>query len=57
MGIVFQYPEHQLFEETVYKDIAFGLVKQGMPEEQIRSVILDTIKIVGLNEKFLKVSF
>ncbi len=28
VGIVFQYPEHQLFEETVYKDIAFGLVKQ-----------------------------
>jgi len=29
VGIVFQYPEHQLFEETVYKDIAFGLVRRG----------------------------
>ncbi len=56
VGIVFQYPEHQLFEETVYKDIAFGLVKQGMPEEEIRSVILDTIKIVGLQEEVLEKS-
>lgn len=56
VGIVFQYPEHQLFEETVYKDIAFGLVKQGMPEEEIRSVILDTIKIVGLQEEILEKS-
>ena len=56
VGIVFQYPEHQLFEETVYKDIAFGLVKQRIPEEEIRSVILDTIKIVGLNEEILEKS-
>ena len=56
VGIVFQYPEHQLFEETVYKDIAFGLVKQGIPVEKIRSVILDTIKIVGLNEEILEKS-
>ena len=56
VGIVFQYPEHQLFEETVYKDNAFGLVKQRIPEEEIRSVILDTIKIVGLNEEILEKS-
>lgn len=53
VGIVFQYPEHQLFEETVYKDIAFGLIKQGMNEEQIRPAILETIKIVGLDEEIL----
>ena len=36
VGIVFQYPEHQLFEETVYKDIAFGLIKMGIENEEIR---------------------
>lgn len=56
VGIVFQYPEHQLFEETVYKDIAFGLVKQGMQEEEIRSVISEVIKIVGLNDEILEKS-
>ena len=56
VGIVFQYPEHQLFEETVYKDIAFGLVKQGIPEEEIRSVIPEIIKIVGLNDEILEKS-
>lgn len=53
VGIVFQYPEHQLFEETVYKDIAFGLVKQGLPEEDIRTAILETIKIVGIDDEIL----
>jgi energy-coupling factor transport system ATP-binding protein len=36
VGIVFQYPEHQLFEETVYKDIAFGLRKLNLPEEEAK---------------------
>ncbi|NJD03150.1 MAG: energy-coupling factor transporter ATPase [Ruminiclostridium sp.] len=56
VGIVFQYPEHQLFEETVYKDIAFGLVKQGIPEEKIRPAILEVIRIVGLDEDILEKS-
>lgn len=56
VGIVFQYPEHQLFEETVYKDIAFGLVKQGIQEEEIRPAITETIEIVGLNEDILEKS-
>ena len=56
VGIVFQYPEHQLFEETVYKDIAFGLVKQGVPEEKIRAAVSETIKIVGLKEEILEKS-
>ena len=35
VGMVFQYPEHQLFEETVRKDIAFGLAQQGLPPEEM----------------------
>ena len=35
VGLVFQYPEHQLFEETVYKDIAFGPKNMGLSEEEI----------------------
>ena len=35
VGLIFQYPEHQLFEETVRKDIAFGLTQQGMPAEEV----------------------
>ena len=35
VGLVFQYPEHQLFEETVAKDVAFGVRNVGLPEEEI----------------------
>ena len=35
VGLVFQYPEYQLFEETVYKDIAFGPSNMGLDEEEI----------------------
>lgn len=56
VGIVFQYPEHQLFEETVYKDIAFGLVKQGLSVEEIRSGVMDVIDVVGLNKDILEKS-
>lgn len=56
VGIVFQYPEHQLFEETVFKDIAFGLVKLGLTEREIRSVVLEAIRIVGLSEEILEKS-
>lgn len=53
VGIVFQYPEHQLFEETVFKDISFGLVKQGINSEEIEQGIKSTISIVGLEEDIL----
>lgn len=53
VGIVFQYPEHQLFEETVYKDIAFGLYKQNMQEQEVRSEILKVLEAVGLKENIL----
>jgi energy-coupling factor transport system ATP-binding protein len=56
VGIVFQYPEHQLFDETVYKDIAFGLYKQKIPEEQVRRDIMQVIEAVGLKEDILEKS-
>lgn len=54
VGIVFQYPEHQLFEETVFKDIGFGLHKQGLDNEEINKRVLRTIKIVGLDKGILE---
>ncbi len=53
IGIVFQYPEHQLFEETVYKDIAFGPKNMGLSEEEIDKRVRDAAKCVGLTEKRL----
>ena len=53
VGLIFQYPEHQLFEETVRKDIAFGLVKQGVDEETINRRINEVIKIVDIDEDIL----
>lgn len=56
VGIVFQYPEHQLFEETVYKDIAFGLQKSGLPEDEIKIRIHEVLKSVGLKEGIIEKS-
>lgn len=54
VGLVFQYPEHQLFEETVYKDIAFGPVNLGLSQEEIESRVKQTMKLVGLDYKEYK---
>lgn len=48
VGVSFQYPEHQLFEETVAKEIAFGLRKQGLDEAAIEQRIDETLALVGL---------
>jgi energy-coupling factor transport system ATP-binding protein len=56
VGIVFQYPEHQLFEETVYKDIIFGLQRDNLPEEEKRKKVLEVISAVGLKEEVLEKS-
>jgi energy-coupling factor transport system ATP-binding protein len=53
VGIVFQYPEHQLFEETVYKDIAFGLTKMGIQEKEIDIRVKGIIEVVGLTPEIL----
>ncbi|MFZ5966761.1 MAG: energy-coupling factor transporter ATPase [Bacillota bacterium] len=48
VGLVFQYPEHQLFEETVYKDVAFGPTNLGLTEEEVDKRVRDAIELVGL---------
>jgi energy-coupling factor transport system ATP-binding protein len=53
VGIVFQYPEHQLFEETVKKDIAFGLIKQGLSQEEIDKRVSKSLESVGLSDAIL----
>lgn len=53
IGIVFQYPEHQLFEETVYKDIAFGPKNLGVGEEEIKERVYDAMRMTGLSEEIL----
>ncbi len=56
VGLVFQYPEHQLFEETVYKDIAFGPKNMGLTDDEIRERVLDAMHFVGLSEDLLEKS-
>ncbi|MFT9005232.1 MAG: energy-coupling factor transporter ATPase [Liquorilactobacillus hordei] len=56
VGVSFQYPEHQLFCETVKKDIAYGLVNKGVPSEEQEEKIKQVLKIVGLQESYLKKS-
>lgn len=49
VGLVFQYPEHQLFEETVEKDIAFGPMNLGLTNDEIEVRVKDAMKSVGLS--------
>ena len=56
VGLVFQYPEYQLFEETVYKDIAFGPKNMGLKPEEIDRRVREAAQLVGLTEKQLEVS-
>ena len=56
VGLVFQYPEYQLFEETVYKDIAFGPRNMGLSKEEIDRRVREAAGFVGLTEDQLQVS-
>ena len=56
VGLVFQYPEYQLFEETVYRDIAFGPKNMGLEEEEIDRRVREAAGFVGLTEAQLEVS-
>ena len=56
VGLVFQYPEYQLFEETVYKDMAFGPRNMGLDEEEVRRRVLRAAGFVGLDERILEKS-
>lgn len=56
-GLVFQYPEYQLFEETVEKDVAFGPSNLGLPQEEINERVKWALDMVGISyEKFAQVS-
>lgn len=56
VGLVFQYPEYQIFEETVAKDIAFGPRNMGLAAEEVQARVRETAAIVGLSEEILKQS-
>ncbi len=56
VGMVFQYPEYQLFEETVYKDIAFGPKNMGLNEDEIDSRVRRAARFVGLKDEHLNKS-
>lgn len=56
VGIVFQFPEHQLFEETVEKDIMFGPMNFGMEEERARQKAHELVALLGLPEDVLQKS-
>lgn len=56
VGLVFQYPEYQLFEETVYKDIAFGPKNMGLDEKEIDRRVRDAAVFAGLGEDLLEKS-
>ena len=49
VGMVFQYPEYQLFEETVARDVAIGPKNMGMPEAEIETHVTEALRLVGLN--------
>ncbi|AOY75073.1 energy-coupling factor transporter ATPase [Clostridium formicaceticum] len=54
VGLVFQYPEHQLFEETVYKDIAFGPINLGLSQEEVKERVKEAMNLVKLSYDDLK---
>lgn len=56
VGMVFQYPEHQLFEDTCYKDIAFGPRNMGLGEEEIDARVREAAAFVGLRDELLEKS-
>ncbi|OIJ21648.1 energy-coupling factor transporter ATPase [Anaerobacillus alkalidiazotrophicus] len=56
VGVVFQYPEHQLFDETVESDIAFGPLNFGLSKEQVQKRVAEVIPLVNLSEDVLKKS-
>ena len=56
VGLVFQYPEYQLFEETIYKDIAFGPKNMGLEGDELDQRVREAAHFVGLRDEFLEKS-
>ena len=55
-GLVFQYPEHQLFETTVFKDVAFGPSNMKLPQEEVSRRVKKALKLVGIEENLYEKS-
>ena len=56
VGLVFQYPEYQLFEETVEKDVAFGPKNMGLPKEEIARRVKEALQFTGIGEELAESS-
>ena len=56
VGLVMQYPEYQLFEETVFNDVAFGPRNKGVEEQEVKKLVMDAIEFVGLTQDILEQS-
>ncbi|MBQ2642402.1 MAG: energy-coupling factor transporter ATPase [Eubacterium sp.] len=56
VGLVFQYPEYQLFEETVLKDVAFGPKNKGLSDEDALAKAKEALEMVGIKEKYFEMS-
>jgi len=54
VGLVFQYPEHQLFEMTIYKDVAFGPTNMGLDQEEVDRRVRWALEIVGIDEEIFE---
>lgn len=54
IGVVFQYPEYQLFEESVYKDVAFAPKNMGLSKEEIHTRVIDALDFVNIDESYFK---
>lgn len=54
VGLIFQYPEHQLFEETVFEDVAFGPKSMGLPDTEVTERVREALGLVGLDESILQ---
>lgn len=56
VGLVFQYPEHQLFEADIFSDVAYGPRNLGLTKEEVEERVIEALKIVGLDETYYKKS-
>ena len=56
VGLVFQYPEHQLFEVDVFSDVCFGPRNQGLPEAEVKERAREALALVGMDESFYEQS-
>ncbi|MBQ5329873.1 MAG: energy-coupling factor transporter ATPase [Oscillospiraceae bacterium] len=54
VGLVFQYPEYQIFEETVFKDIAYGPKNMGLGEDEIKERVMQTAELLGISPELME---